>query len=200
MIIRPANLRDLPAITAIYEEAVRNGTASFETEPPSLEDMTHRFMTLRDGGFPYLVAEASRQGDPDGVLGYAYAGAFRPRVAYRWTLENSVYVAPTAFKRGVGRALMDALIAQSQALGFRQMVAVIGDSGNAGSIALHAACGFYHVGILASTGFKFGRWIDTVLMQRDLGEGDRTLPHPSAWSDRRSTARIEQPSRSSAVR
>lgn len=168
--VRPAVLADIPAIAAIYDEAVRTGTASFELEPPGEAEMARRFTVLTEGGHPYLAAV-----DSDGtLLGYAYAGAFRPRIAYRYTLENSIYVDPAAQKRGVGRALMEALIAECEARGFRQMVAVIGDSANAGSIALHRACGFYDVGVLRSTGLKFGRWIDTVLMQRDLGEGDRT--------------------------
>lgn len=171
MKIRPALPDHVAGIAAIYDDAVRHGTASFELEPPDLAEMMRRYQALKDGGFPYFVAE-----DGEEVLGYAYAGAFRPRIAYRWTLENSVYVAPGAHKRGVGRALMEALLAECEALGFRQMVAVIGDSANAGSIALHRACGFRHIGVLPATGFKFGRWIDTVLMQRELGAGDATLP------------------------
>ncbi|WP_029005122.1 GNAT family N-acetyltransferase [Azorhizobium doebereinerae] len=170
MLVRPATLADIPAIAAIYDEAVRTGTASFELDPPGTGEMTRRFDALLAGGYPYLAAV-----DDDGaLLGYAYAGAFRPRIAYRFTVENSIYVAPSAQKRGVGRALLEALVAECEARGFRQMVAVIGDSANAGSIGLHRACGFRDIGILASTGLKFGRWLDTVLMQRDLGEGDRT--------------------------
>ncbi len=172
MKIRPALPDHIAGICAIYADAVRHGTASFELEPPDLAEMTRRYQALTEGGYPYFVAE-----DVGGaVLGYAYAGAFRPRIAYRWTVENSIYVAPTAHKRGVGRALMEALLAECEARGFRQMVAVIGDSANAGSIALHTACGFRPIGILPSTGLKFGRWIDTVLMQRELGAGDATLP------------------------
>ncbi|WP_127091448.1 GNAT family N-acetyltransferase [Aquabacter cavernae] len=171
MLIRPATPDDIPAITAIYDEAVRTGTASFELEAPSEEEMLRRYRAILDGGYPYITAREA-EGGP--LLGYAYASAFRPRIAYRFTVENSVYVAPAAHKRGVGRALMDALIIQCEAGGFRQMVAVIGGSDNVGSIALHRACGFYDVGVLKATGFKFGRWLDTVLMQRDLGEGDRT--------------------------
>lgn len=172
MKIRPALPDHIAGIAAIYEDAVRHGTASFELDPPDRAEMTRRYLALVEGGFPYFVAE-----DAAGhVLGYAYAGAFRPRIAYRWTLENSVYVAPTAHKRGVGRALMEALLPECETRGFRQMVAVIGDSANEGSIALHRACGFRHIGILPATGFKFGRWIDTVLMQRELGSGDATLP------------------------
>ncbi len=168
--VRPAVSADIPAIAAIYDEAVRTGTASFELEPPGATEMARRFAAITGGGHPYLAAV-----DSDGtLLGYAYASTFRPRIAYRFTVENSIYVDPTAQNRGVGRALMEALIAECEARGFRQMVAVIGDSANAGSIALHRACGFADIGILRSTGLKFGRWLDTVLMQRDLGEGDRT--------------------------
>ncbi|MEP9376721.1 N-acetyltransferase family protein [Aquabacter sp. CN5-332] len=173
MLIRPALPSDIPAIAAIYGEAVRTGTASFELEPPDEMEMMRRFQALHDSGHPYLAA-VEDEGGP--LLGYAYAGPFRPRIAYRWTVENSVYVAPDAHKRGVGRALMVALITDCEAKGFRQMIAVIGGSDNLGSIALHRACGFYDVGVMRATGFKFGRWLDTVLMQRDLGEGDETLP------------------------
>ncbi|MEW6123137.1 MAG: N-acetyltransferase family protein [Pseudomonadota bacterium] len=170
MLIRPATPDDIPAIAAIYGEAVRTGTASFELEAPTADEMLRRQAAVIAGGYPYIVAL-----DADGtLLGYAYASAFRPRIAYRFTVENSVYVDPTAQGRGVGRALMDDLIARCEASGFRQMVAVIGGSDNLGSIALHRACGFYDVGVLTATGFKFGRWLDTVLMQRNLGEGDRT--------------------------
>ncbi|MBA4791958.1 MAG: N-acetyltransferase [Rhizobiales bacterium] len=170
MLIRPATPDDIPAIAAIYGEAVRTGTASFELEPPTAEEMLRRQAAVIAGGYPYIVAL-----DADGaLLGYAYASAFRPRIAYRFTVENSVYVDPTAQGRGVGRALMDDLIARCEASGFRQMVAVIGGSDNLGSIALHRACGFYDVGVLKATGFKFGRWLDTVLMQREMGAGDRT--------------------------
>ncbi|GGF85295.1 N-acetyltransferase [Azorhizobium oxalatiphilum] len=170
MLIRPTTLADIPAIAEIYDDAVRTGTASFELDPPGTGEMTRRYDALVAGGYPYFVAV-----DEDGtLLGYAYVAAFRPRIAYRFTVENSVYVAPAAHKRGVGKALMTALIAECEQRGYRQMIAVIGDSANAGSIALHRACGFRDIGILASTGLKFGRWLDTVLMQRDLGTGDRT--------------------------
>ncbi|MFG1398102.1 GNAT family N-acetyltransferase [Roseixanthobacter pseudopolyaromaticivorans] len=170
--VRLATHSDLPAITAIYDAAVCTGTASFELEPPDLAEMTRRFEALVAGGYPYFTAL-----DADGtVLGYAYAGAFRPRVAYRWTVENSVYVSELAQKRGIGRALMNMLIAESEARGFRQMVAVIGDSANSGSIALHRACGFEDIGVLRNTGLKFGRWLDTVLMQRPLGDAENNVP------------------------
>jgi L-amino acid N-acyltransferase YncA len=169
--LRSASLADLPAITAIYDEAVRFGTATFELTAPDLAEMTRRFESLTGGGFPYLVAVE------DGVVvGYAYAGPYRPRPAYRFTVENSVYLAPAAHRRGVGTALMRELIAQCEALGFRQLIAVIGDSANAGSIALHRTCGFAMIGTHPNVGFKFGRWLDTVMMQRALGDGSGTVP------------------------
>lgn len=171
MLIRPAAETDAPAIAAIYDEAVRTGTASFELEPPGPAQMARRLGAILEGGYPYLVWEES-----GAVKGYAYASAFRPRIAYFHTVENSIYVDPAAQGRGIGKGLLKALIAECEARGFRQMVAVIGDSANAGSIALHAACGFAHVGVLAATGLKFGRWIDTVLMQRPLGPGATTVP------------------------
>ena len=171
MPIRPATPADIPAIAAIYDEAVRTGTASFELTPPGVGEMARRHAALVEGGYPYLVLE-----EEGAILGYAYAGAFRPRIAYRHTVENSIYVAPAAQGRGIGRALLEALVEECAARGFRQMVAVIGDSANTGSIALHAACGFAHIGVLAATGLKFGRWIDTVLMQRALGPGAAGVP------------------------
>ena len=169
--IRPATLADIPAIAAIYAHAVKYGTASFEIEPPGEQEMADRFRALAGGGFPYLVAES------DGaVRGYAYAGPYRARIAYRYSVENSVYVAPDCQRQGIGRALMEELLSQADALGFRQMIAVIGDSGQTASIALHQAAGFQMVGTFVAVGFKFGRWLDTVLMQRPLGAGAATLP------------------------
>jgi len=170
--IRPAKTADIPAITRIYAHAVEHGTASFELTPPDETEMARRMRDLMGKGFPYLVAEI------DGVLaGYAYAGPFRSRPAYRLTVENSVYIAPDTHRRGIGRALLAALIEAAQANGFRQMIAVIGDSTKqAASIGLHAALGFRHVGILADVGFKHGRWLDSVLMQRALGPGATTEP------------------------
>ena len=170
--IRPAKISDIPAITRIYAHAVEHGTASFELAPPDEAEMTHRMNDLMGKDFPYLVAEI------DGVLaGYAYAGPFRARPAYRLTVENSVYIAPDIQGRGIGRALLAALIEAAQARGFRQMIAVIGDSTRqAASIGLHEALGFRHVGILDHVGFKHGRWLDSVLMQRALGAGAATAP------------------------
>jgi len=169
--IRPAALADIPAITRIYAHAVEHGTASFELAPPDEAEMTRRMHALLDGKFPYLAAELDGR-----VAGYAYAGLYRTRPAYRFTLEDSVYVAPEAQRRSVGRALLAALIETAATRGFRQMIAVIGDSEQTASIALHAALGFAYIGTLPSTGFKFGRWLDTVLMQRALGPGSTAVP------------------------
>ena len=170
-IIRDSADRDLPAMTAIYAHAVRHGLASFELEPPDLAEMTRRRAAILVGGFPYLVAEADGR-----VAGYAYAGAYRSRPAYRFAVENSVYVAPDQHKAGIGRALLGALIERCTLAGFRIMVAVIGDSGNLASIRLHAACGFDHAGVLPGVGWKHGRWVDSVLMTRPLGAGISSAP------------------------
>lgn len=175
MLIRDSRAGDLPAITAIYGHWVRHGLASFELDPPDLAEMTRRRDALLAGHYPYLVAEEGGR-----VLGYAYAGAFRTRPAYRFTVEDSVYVAPDAGRGGVGRALLAALLPRCEAWGARLMVAVIGDSGNAASIALHAALGFTHAGLLPGTGWKHGRWVDTVLMTRALGEGMAAPPPQGA--------------------
>jgi len=168
--IRPAAPADLDAITRIYAHAVTNGTASFELTPPDAAEMGHRYRALQDGGFPFLIAEA------DGVAGYAYAGPYRARPAYNWTVEDSVYIAPHAHRRGIGRALLECLIEESERRGYRQMVAVVGDSSQVASIELHRVLGFALVGTFVSVGFKHGRWLDTVLMQRPLGPGDTTMP------------------------
>jgi phosphinothricin acetyltransferase len=169
--IRPAAVSDIPAITRIYAHAVEFGTASFELTPPDEAEMTRRMQALFDGGFPYLVAEV------DGaVAGYAYAGPYRTRPAYRFTVENSVYIDPTAQRRGLGRALLERLIAESERRGFRLMVAVIGDSAQTASIELHRALGFEMVGTFNNVGYKFDRWLDSVLMQRALGPGATTKP------------------------
>jgi L-amino acid N-acyltransferase YncA len=169
--IRPATPADIPAITRIYDHAVRHGTASFELDPPDEAEMARRQRTLLDAGYPYLVAE----GDGD-VMGYAYAGPYRARPAYRFSVENSVYVAPQAHRRGVGRALLERLIAESEARGYRLMIAVVGDSAQVASIALHRALGFKLVGAFEGVGYKFNRWLDTVLMQRALGKGTSAPP------------------------
>jgi phosphinothricin acetyltransferase len=171
ILIRRAGPADIPAITHIYAHAVRHGTASFELEPPTEAEMARRQQTLLDGDFPYLAAEM------DGALvGYAYAGAYRARPAYRFSVENSVYVASEMQGRGIGRTLLEALIVAAEGRGFRQMIAVIGDSANAPSIALHRALGFRMIGTIESVGFKFDRWLDTVLMQRALEPGAKTTP------------------------
>jgi phosphinothricin acetyltransferase len=170
-IIRPATPADIPAITRIYAHAVLHGTATFELEPPSEAEMTRRMQALLDGRFPYFVAETDGQ-----VAGYAYAALFRPRPAYRFTVENSVYIAPDMHRRGVGKALIKKLIEVCTAMGFRQMIAVIGDSDQAASIGVHKACGFEPAGNLKAVGWKFGKWLDTPLMQLALGEGSETKP------------------------
>src|ERR1700710_1625905 len=169
--IRPASAADLPAITDIYQHAVLHGTATFELIPPDLTEMTRRFKTLADGGFPYFAATLDGR-----VISYAYAGPYRPRPAYRFTVENSVYLQPAIHRRRIGLQFLQRLIGECEARGYRQMIAVIGDSANAGSIGVHARCGFAMIGTHPNVGFKFGRWLDTVMMQRALGEGAATLP------------------------
>jgi phosphinothricin acetyltransferase len=172
--IRAAVAADLPTITEIYDHAVRYGTATFELIPPDLTEMTRRFGVLMDGGFPYLVAALEGR-----VVGYGYAGAYRPRPAYRFTVENSVYLQPAIHRRGIGLQLLQRLITESEQRGYRQMIAVVGDSANAGSIGVHTKCGFQMIGTHPDVGFKFGRWLDTVMMQRALGDGGSTLPADS---------------------
>ena len=169
--IRPTREVDLPAITAIYEHAVRHGTATFELDPPDLAEMTRRYRALMDGGYPHFVALLDGR-----IAGYAYAGAYRPRPAYRFTVENSIYLRPSSHRRGIGLQLLQRLIVECEARGYRQMIAVIGDSANAGSIGVHARTGFKMIGTHPNVGLKFGRWLDTVMMQRDLGEGASTVP------------------------
>ena len=169
--MRPATPDDLPAIQSIYAHHVLHGLASFEEAPPPLEEMRRRFDDVRARGLPYLAA------DFGGVLvGYGYCAPYRSRTAYRHSLEDSVYVKHGSEGRGVGSALLRVLIERCEALGYRQLIAVIGDSGNAASINLHASFGFQRLGTLRSAGFKFGRWVDSVLMQRPLGPGDSTRP------------------------
>jgi L-amino acid N-acyltransferase YncA len=171
--VRPVDTADLDAIQRIYAHHVLNGLASFEEVPPDVGELTRRWRAIADTGLPYLCAAEASAGP---ILGYAYAGPYRPRSAYRFTVEDSVYVAPGAAGRGVGRSLLRALIDRCSELGKRQMIAVIGDSGNEASIGLHRACGFTTVGTFAAIGFKHGRWVDSVLMQRPLGPGSGTLP------------------------
>jgi L-amino acid N-acyltransferase YncA len=170
--VRDAAEADIPAITAIYAHHVRNGLGSFEEEPPSQEEIARRHRDVAARHLPYLVGAS-----PEGlILGYAYAAPYRPRSAYRFSVEDSVYVAPEAGRQGVGRRLLAAVIDRCVEAGYRQMVAVIGDSGNAASIALHERLGFLHIGVLPAVGFKHGRWVDTVVMQRALGDGAAGLP------------------------
>jgi phosphinothricin acetyltransferase len=170
--IRPAALSDIPAITRTYAAAVEHGTASFELEPPDEGEMTRRMERLREGGYPYIVAERA-----GAVAGYAYAGSYRARPAYRWSVEDSVYVDPHCQRAGIGRALLDRLIVEAEQAGFRQMIAVIGDSANqTPSLELHRRAGFRLVGTLENVGFKQGRWLDSVLMQRALGTGGSIPP------------------------
>ena len=171
-IIRPVHTDDVPAIQAIYEHAVLHGTATYELEPPDAAEMTTRVRALVDNGFPYIVAE-DRQG---AVLGYAYAGPFRARPAYRYSVEDSIYIAPEHKGLGVGGQLLTRLVEVAAESGFRQMIAVIGGSDHTPSIRIHEKAGFRMIGVFEASGFKFGRWIDTVFMQMPLGEGGSTLP------------------------
>lgn len=174
--IRKAVPADLAAITAIYREAVLNRVASYEVTPPSADEMARRFGAVVDKAYPYIAAEA-----PDGtLLGYAYASAFRTRPAYRWIVEDSIYLSPAARGRGVGKALLLALIERCEALGFRQIIAVIG-GGHPASVGMHRACGFADSGIIRGAGFKHGSWLDTVLMQKSLGDGTTTDPDLAAY-------------------
>lgn len=170
-VIHTAALGDIATFTEIYRESVLNGVASYEIDPPSLDEMETRFKAITGKGYPYIVA-VEQTGL---ILGYAYASAFRTRPAYRWLVEDSVYLAPEARGKGVGKALLAELIRRCTDLGFRQMVAVIGGAHPA-SIAVHAAAGFEHSGRMSATGFKHGRWLDTVFMQRPLGDGAGTEP------------------------
>ncbi|SIQ89025.1 phosphinothricin acetyltransferase [Rhizobium sp. RU20A] len=176
--IRDANPADIPALTAIYRESVENGVATYEIEAPDEAEMAARFATITGNGYPYIVAI-----DTDGtVLGYAYASAFRTRAAYRFLVEDSIYLAPAARGRGIGRALLDQLVVRSTTLGFRQMVAVIGGAHPA-SIGVHRAAGFVDCGTMKGSGYKHGRWLDTVFMQIDLGDGTDTHPSTDTYPD-----------------
>lgn len=170
-IIRPSNDTDLPAITAIYAHHVLNGTGTFEVDPPTVQDMAGRRADVLAKGLPWLVAV-----DGDKVVGYAYCNWFKPRPAYRFSAEDSIYLAPEAAGMGLGRSLLAELAAQAERVGVRKLIAVIGDSANAGSIGVHRSVGFQPVGVLKSCGWKFGRWLDVVLMDKPLGAGDSTTP------------------------
>jgi phosphinothricin acetyltransferase len=170
MIIRLATAADAPALAEIYGHHVREGLGTFEEEPPSATEMATRLATVLDRGLPWLVA------DDGGVEGYAYAAPFRTRAAYRYVVEDSVYVAPNRMGSGVGKALLTDLIGRCEALGLRQMIAIIGDSGNAGSMRLHSSLGFGMVGLAPAVGWKHGRWVDVVWMQRALGPGAGQSP------------------------
>lgn len=175
--IRDAAPCDIPAITGIYRHAVLHGTASFELDPPDEAEMLSRYDAMRAAGYPYAVAIAG-----DGrIAGYAYANAFRARPAYRWSVENSVYVDPAMQGRGIGRDLMIDLLARAEALGFRQMIAVIGGAGHKASIGLHEQLGFEMIGVFKGSGFKFGQWLDTVLMQKALNGGSGTTPDETVY-------------------
>jgi phosphinothricin acetyltransferase len=171
MIVRTAAPQDLPEIQSIYAYHVLHGLASFEEEAPSLEEMRRRFEDVAGHGLPYLAAEEHGE-----ILGYGYCTVYRTRSAYRFALEDSIYVKHGKQGKGIGKAVLGELIARCETLNYRQMIAVIGDSANAASIAVHASLGFVRAGNLRSTGYKFGRWVDSVLMQLPLGEGDGTKP------------------------
>jgi phosphinothricin acetyltransferase len=175
VIVRDSLEADLPAITAIYAHAVRTGTASFEYEPPEVAEMTRRRAEVLGKGFPYLVAEQ------DGaVVGYAYANTYRARPAYRFSVEDSIYIAPDRQGRGIGRLLLSTLLQRCEALGLRLVIAVIGDSATLSSIRLHASCGFTQAGVLPNVGWKHGRWLDSVFMVRALGPGASAPPADGA--------------------
>jgi len=170
--IRSAHPTDLATITEIYCDAVLNGTATYEIDPPDMQEMTRRFHAITSDGFPYVVAELDSV-----VIGYAYASYFRTRPAYWWSVEDSIYIAPEAKGKGLGKTLLQQLIKDCTSLGFRQFIAVIGDGHNASaSVRLHLSSGFKHSGTIKASGFKHGRWLDTVLMQLDMNGGSATLP------------------------
>ena len=171
LIIRPSTDADLPAISAIYAHHVLTGTGTFEVDPPSLDDMQGRRADVLSKGLPWLVACIGEK-----VIGYAYCNWFKPRPAYRFSAEDSIYLSPEAAGKGIGRTLLAELMAQAQRAGVRKLIAVIGDSANAGSIAVHKAAGFQPVGVLKSCGWKFDQWLDVVLMDKALGEADLTAP------------------------
>ena len=174
-ILRPSQEPDLPAITAIYGHHVLHGSGTFETEPPTLADMRARHAEVLARHLPFLVAEEGGH-----IVGFAYCNWFKPRPAYRFSAEDSIYLAPDAHRRGLGRALLAELAAQAQAAGVRKLIAVIGDSANAGSIGVHRSIGFEQVGVLKSCGWKFERWLDVVLMEKTLGAGNSRPPQSTA--------------------
>jgi len=174
--VRESTDADMPRIHEIYTHHVCTGLGSFEEVPPDLAEMRRRRAEILARGLPYLVAELDDRAVPGGIGGYAYAGPYRTRSAYRYSVEDSIYTAAEAQRRGVGRALLEALVERCTALGYRQMIAVIGDSANHGSIGVHEAAGFKQVALLPAIGLKFGRWVDSVIMQRPLGDGQKTLP------------------------
>jgi phosphinothricin acetyltransferase len=174
--IRPSLDSDVGAITAIYAHHVLHGTGTFETTPPTEQEMTSRRADVLSKGLPYLVVEDAA----GGVIGFAYCNWFKPRPAYRYSAEDSIYLAPQAHGQGVGRLLLQELMAQAERAGVRKLIAVIGDSANQGSVGVHKACGFQHVGVLANCGWKFDRWLDVVLMDRALGMGSSSAPAQSA--------------------
>ncbi len=169
--IRPSTEADIPAIARIYAHHVLHGTGTFETEPPSEQDMGQRRADVLSKGLPYLVLE-----DGGAVLGFAYCNWFKPRPAYRFSAEDSIYLAPDVSGRGWGRLLLTELMAQAERTGVRKLIAVIGDSGNLGSIGVHRSCGFAPIGVMANCGWKFGRWLDVVLMDRSIGGGANSAP------------------------
>ncbi|MDG2241976.1 MAG: GNAT family N-acetyltransferase [Rhodospirillaceae bacterium] len=170
-VIRDATGADMAAVASIYAHYVESSAATFEVEPPTTDDMKHRFEELTGNGMPYIIATTGEQ-----IVGFAYLGPYRSRWGYRYTVEDSVYVSQNHLGKGIGKALLKTLIKQATSRGFRQMISVIGDSANASSIALHSQLGFKVIGALPSTGRKFDRWIDSVLMQRPLGDGNTTSP------------------------
>lgn len=171
MLVRPASAADFAAIQSIYSHHVLHGLASFEETPPTVQEMRGRYDEVISHGLPYLVAEESGE-----VLGYGYCTPYRSRSAYRYSLEDSVYVREGRHRKGIGRGILCALIERCEQLGYRQLIAVIGDSAQTPSIRLHESMGFLRAGTLRSVGFKFGRWVDTLIMQRPLGSGDGTRP------------------------
>ena len=172
-LIRPSQLEDIPAVTAIYAHHVLHGTGTFEIEPPTPNDMQSRRADVLLKGLPYLVACDGGQ-----VLGFAYCNWFKPRPAYRFSAEDSIYLAPDAHGKGLGRALLAELATQAENVGVRKLIAVIGDSANKASIAVHLSLGFSHVGVIKSCGWKLDQWRDVVMMDKSLGLGDNSAPQP----------------------